>query len=343
MQKKDFSFTLPDSLIAQKPCEQRTQSRLLSLSRHSGEIVDRQFTDLLNLLKPGDLLLMNNTRVIPARLYGKKTSGGAVEVLIESLQGENKARAFIKASKSPKPGSHIIFTSEISAEVTTKEGGLFELVFSGNKNLLAILDELGEIPLPPYMHREADDADKARYQTVYASSPGAVAAPTAGLHFDRNLLDRIGDKGVRCEYVTLHVGAGTFQPIRVENILEHKMHSEYIEIDQSTCDAVNQTRKNGGRVIAVGTTVVRVIESASNIGKFSGELKPYQGETDIFIYPGYKFNIIDGLVTNFHLPESTLLMLVSAFAGKESIIKAYQHAIEQKYRFYSYGDAMFIA
>lgn len=355
MLKKDYSFTLPDSLIAQKPCDKRTDSRLLHLTRATGEIVDRQFTDIIALLRPGDLLVLNNTRVIPARLFGKKETGGAVEVLIERLINNNQAMAFVKASKSPKVGARLLFAGDVSATVLDKQDGLFELCFSGpataesgsensvDASLLDILNKSGEIPLPPYMHRDATDFDKSRYQTVFAEHPGAVAAPTAGLHFDEDILAKIKNKGIDFSYVTLHVGAGTFQPIRVDNILDHKMHKERIEVSAETCDKINQTRKNGGRIVAVGTTVVRSLESAARAGlSDNGELKPFSGDTDIFIYPGYQFNVVDALVTNFHLPESTLLMLVSAFASTEQIKKAYQHAIDSQYRFYSYGDAMFI-
>ncbi|MDH3326790.1 MAG: tRNA preQ1(34) S-adenosylmethionine ribosyltransferase-isomerase QueA [Gammaproteobacteria bacterium] len=343
MQKKDFSFTLPDSLIAQQPCDKRTDSRLLHLTRATGQLEDAQFTDILDLIRPGDLLVMNNTRVIPARLFGKKETGGAVEVLIERIMGENRAMAFVRASKSPKLDGILSFPGGVTAKVVGRDEGLFELEFSGESNLLSTLEELGEIPLPPYMHRDATDYDKNRYQTVFAQHPGAVAAPTAGLHFDEEILGKIKDKGVDFSYVTLHVGAGTFQPIRVDNIIEHKMHRERIDVSPETCAKINQTRKNGGRIVAVGTTVVRSLESAARAGlSESGELRPFNGDTDIFIYPGYKFNIVNALITNFHLPESTLLMLVSAFASSEQIKDAYQHAIESKYRFYSYGDAMFI-
>jgi len=362
MLKKDYSFTLPDSLIAQKPCDKRTDSRLLHLSRDTGQLTDRKFIDILSLLQPGDLLVMNDTRVIPARLFGKKETGGAVEVLIEKLLGENHAMAFVKASKSPKIDGILCFADGVTAKVVGRKDGLFELLFSGGDdgsagggasggvsgksqtNLLDMLDQVGEIPLPPYMHREATDFDVTRYQTVFAEHPGAVAAPTAGLHFDDEILANIKGGGVDFSYVTLHVGAGTFQPMRVDNILEHKMHKERVDVSAETCEKINQTRKSGGRIVAVGTTVVRSLESAARVGFTSdGDLKPFSGETDIFIYPGYQFNVVDALITNFHLPESTLLMLVSAFASQEQIKNAYQHAIDQKYRFYSYGDAMFIS
>ncbi|HFD32540.1 MAG TPA: tRNA preQ1(34) S-adenosylmethionine ribosyltransferase-isomerase QueA [Gammaproteobacteria bacterium] len=343
MQKKDFSFTLPDSLIAQKPCDKRTDSRLLHINRKTSQIKDRLFTDILDLLQPGDLLVMNNTRVIPARLFGKKETGGAVEVLIERLLDEKRAMAFVRASKSPKVGSTIHFANDVTATVSGRDDGLFELAFNIDSDLLGVLEALGEIPLPPYMHRDATEYDKNRYQTVFAEHPGAVAAPTAGLHFDEDILSKIKAKGIDFSYVTLHVGAGTFQPIRVDNILEHKMHKERIDVSAETCQKINETRKNGGRIVAVGTTVVRSLESAAREGlSEQDEILPFSGETDIFIYPGYQFQMIDALVTNFHLPESTLLMLVSAFASHSQIQQAYQHAIDEKYRFYSYGDAMFI-
>jgi len=340
MQKKEFSFTLPNELIAKFPTEQRTSSRLLCLNKENGEIADRHFLDVLDLLNENDLLVLNNTRVIPARLYGKKASGGAVEVLIERILDEQRVLAFVRASKSPKAGSVILFAENISATVVDKQDGLFELAFIAGLDLLDTLEQLGEMPLPPYMEREVRESDKSRYQTVFAEHPGAVAAPTAGLHFDENCLQAIKQKGVDTAYVTLHVGAGTFQPMRVDNILEHKMHNERIDIPPETIDKIVATKARGGRVVAVGTTVVRSLES---VIKETGSLQPFTGETDIFIYPGYEFKVVDALITNFHLPESTLIMLVSAFAGKENVLKAYQHAIENRYRFYSYGDAMFIS
>jgi len=331
---------LPNELIAKFPTEQRTSSRLLCLNKENGEIADRHFLDVIDLLNQNDLLVLNNTRVIPARLYGKKTTGGAVEVLIERILDEQRVLAFVRASKSPKPGNVIRFAKNISATVVDKQDGLFELEFIAGLNLLDTLEQLGEMPLPPYMEREVRDSDKSRYQTVFAEHPGAVAAPTAGLHFDENSLQTIKQKGVDTAYVTLHVGAGTFQPMRVENILEHKMHNERIDVPQETIDKILATKDRGGRVVAVGTTVVRSLESMI---RETGSLQAFSGETDIFIYPGYEFKVVDVLITNFHLPESTLIMLVSAFAGKENVLKAYQHAIENKYRFYSYGDAMFIS
>jgi len=338
MQKSDFHFDLPPSLIAQYPTPERTASRLLYLNRQTGDIKDKCFSNVLDLLKAGDLLVMNNTRVIPARLHGKKQTGGIVEVLIERLLDDNRALAFVRASKSPKVNSFLHFDAEVSAEVVGRHEDLFELKFIGDKTLLAVLEDLGEIPLPPYMTRDAGKEDADRYQTVFAKHHGAVAAPTAGLHFDEVLLEKVQEKGVSLAYVTLHVGAGTFKPMRVDNILEHKMHKERIEVSASVCEKILKTKKSGGRVVAVGTTVVRSLESAA----LNGELKPIDDETNIFIYPGFEFKVVDTLITNFHLSESTLLMLVSAFATKKQVFEAYSHAIEEKYRFFSYGDAMFI-
>ncbi|MCW8972756.1 MAG: tRNA preQ1(34) S-adenosylmethionine ribosyltransferase-isomerase QueA, partial [Gammaproteobacteria bacterium] len=285
-----------------------------------------------------DLLVFNDTRVIPARLFGRKESGGAVEVLVERITGEQTVLAHLRASKSPRPGSWLTLEEGIAVEVSGRDGALFALRFPAP--VLELLKQYGRMPLPPYIEREAGESDAERYQTVYARKEGAVAAPTAGLHFDEAMLAHLDEMGVESAYVTLHVGAGTFQPVRVDDIREHHMHSEYIEVPQAVVDAVAATRARGGRVVAVGTTVVRSLESAARAN--GGELAVYSGETDIFIYPGYQFRVIDALVTNFHLPESTLLMLVSAFAGYEQTMAAYRHAVEQRYRFFSYGDAMFL-
>lgn len=338
MYKSEFQFTLPEPLIAKYPTPERTASRLLCLNRRTGELQDKVFSDILALFKPGDLLVMNNTRVIPARLHGRKETGGVVEVLIERLLGNNAALAFVRASKSPKVNTCLSFSETLSASVVARHDDLFELQFNCAGDLLTELHLLGEIPLPPYMARGAEEGDLGRYQTVFAKHDGAVAAPTAGLHFDETLLQQISNLGVALDYVTLHIGAGTFKPMRVDNILEHKMHSERIEVPASVCEKIRQTKKNGGRVIAVGTTVVRSLESAS----LGGSIKPVSQETDIFIYPGFEFKVIDALITNFHLSESTLLMLVSAFAGKAKTLAAYEYAVNEKYRFFSYGDAMFI-
>ncbi|MEN8168870.1 MAG: tRNA preQ1(34) S-adenosylmethionine ribosyltransferase-isomerase QueA [Pseudomonadota bacterium] len=336
MQRTDFHFDLPESLIAQRPAGERTGSRLLSLDGASGERADRRFADLLDLLRPGDLLVFNDTRVIPARLFGRKESGGQVEVLVERITSEYEVLAHVRASKSPKAGSLLTLEESIEVEVLGRDGPLFVLHFPAP--VLGLLKQYGRMPLPPYIDREAAEADSERYQTVYAKKEGAVAAPTAGLHFDESILARVKALGVESAYVTLHVGAGTFQPVRVDDIREHPMHSEYIEVPQTVVDAVAATRQRGGRVIAVGTTVVRSLESAAR----SSNLYAYSGETNIFIYPGYEFRVIDALVTNFHLSESTLLMLVCAFAGYDQVMEAYRHAVAESYRFFSYGDAMFL-
>ena len=337
MKTSDFSFHLPDELIARYPAEERSSSRLLVLDAANGQCDDRIFRDIESLLEPGDLLVFNNTRVIPARLFGEKLSGGKLEALIERVLDEHEVLAHVKCSRSPKPGQQIRLGDTL-CDVVGRDGALFHLRFHGDAPVLDILDKAGHMPLPPYMEREDADTDRERYQTVYAREPGAVAAPTAGLHFDDPLLARLKDKGVNFAFVTLHVGAGTFQPVKVENVLEHTMHSEYIEVSAEVAEQVNATRSAGKRVVAVGTTSVRSLESAST----SGSIEPFQGESTIFIYPGYEFRSVDALITNFHLPESTLIMLVSAFAGKQQTLGAYDHAVNSQYRFYSYGDAMFI-
>ncbi|MGA1742617.1 MAG: tRNA preQ1(34) S-adenosylmethionine ribosyltransferase-isomerase QueA [Pseudohongiellaceae bacterium] len=339
MKRSDFYFDLPEELIAHYPPEKRTDSRLLCISRETGDVSHRQFTDFPALLNPGDLLVFNNTRVIPARLFGQKESGGKVEVLLERVMAENQILAQVRASKTPKTGSTIIFTADAKAEVLGREGEFFILAFPETVDLMQLLDEIGHMPLPPYIKREDELLDKERYQTVYGEKQGAVAAPTAGLHFDEALLAEIEAKGIETAKVTLHVGAGTFQPVRTELIEEHKMHAEYLEVDETVCAKVNACRARGGRVIAVGTTSVRCLETASQ----SGEISPYKGDSSIFIYPGYEFKSVDALLTNFHLPESTLIMLVSTLAGRENILKAYNEAIKEQYRFFSYGDATFIS
>jgi S-adenosylmethionine:tRNA ribosyltransferase-isomerase len=335
MRLDHFHFELPDELIARQPTADRRGSRLLAMDAN-GTVEHQGFADILNHIQAGDLLVFNNTKVIPARVYGKKETGGNVELLIERITGKQTALVHIRASKSPKAGATLLFDNGFSALMLGRVDDLFELEFS--VPLLAMLDEIGHMPLPPYIDREDTQEDKTRYQTVYADQPGAVAAPTAGLHFDDQLLADIQAKGADLAFVTLHVGAGTFQPVRVENIVEHKMHSEWLEVSDSVCQQVRATKARGGKVFAVGTTSVRSLETAS----ISGEIAPYQGDTDIFIYPGYKFKVVDRLLTNFHLSESTLLMLVSAFAGYTPIMKAYQQAISQRYRFFSYGDAMLL-
>ena len=339
MKRSEFQFELPDSLIAQHPLEQRGDSRLLCLDRQSGEYHDRRFHELEALLRPGDLLVFNNTRVVPARLFGHKESGGKVEILVERALDDQTMLCQLRASKSPRPGSGILLENQSRLEVLGKEGTFYRVSVPPEVSLPEILEKFGHVPLPPYIRREDEDLDRERYQTVFARHPGAVAAPTAGLHFDEALLQRLADKGVASAFVTLHVGAGTFQPVRSERIEEHSMHSEWFRLDEQVCEQVRETRNVGGRVIAVGTTVVRCLESATQ----NGNLHAYEGETAIFIYPGYKFQVVDGLVTNFHLPESTLLMLVCAFAGREPVLQAYEHAVNESYRFFSYGDAMFIS
>lgn len=346
MRRTDFTFELPEELIAQQPVIERTASRLLVLNGQTGQTEDKMFTDLSNLLQAGDVLVFNNTQVIPARLHGKKASGGKIEVLVERIVDENIALAHIRASKSPKPGTELIFEQDTTAEVTGREGDLFVVKFNhNNKNentVLELLNEIGHMPLPPYIQREDELFDQERYQTVYAAKPGAVAAPTAGLHFDETMLQQLSDKGIEQIHVTLHVGAGTFQPVRADDLKDHVMHKEWIELTAENCEKINKAKQEDRRIIAVGTTSVRCLESAALFSENGGKLKPYTGETDIFITPGYEFKVIDALVTNFHLSESTLLMLVSAFAGYENIKNAYQHAIKEKYRFFSYGDAMFL-
>lgn len=338
MQVKDFYFDLPDELIASYPLPERTASRLLCLDGTCGKLEHRTFSDLPDLLNPEDLVVFNNTRVIPARLFGEKATGGKVEVLVERVLDTQRVLAHVRASRAPKPGAQLLLEGGISASVLGREANLFELLFEGDEPVLALLEQHGHMPLPPYMNREDQHEDRNRYQTVYAQAPGAVAAPTAGLHFDDALLARLKAKGVATAFVTLHVGAGTFQPVKVDKIEDHLMHAEYIEVDESVCAAVKAARGRGGRVLAVGTTSVRALESASA----GGEIAPFMGDTAIFIYPGYQFKTVDLLVTNFHLPESTLIMLVSAFAGYESTMQAYAEAVKEKYRFFSYGDAMFI-
>ena len=339
MQRSDFHFELPEDLIAQQPLDNRSDSRLLCLDRDNGEVVNRQFTDLIDLLEPGDCLVFNDTEVIPARLFGRKASGGKIEILVERLLDERQLLAHVRASKSPKPGSDLYLEDDTPVKVVGREGDLFNLEVTGMRTALEVMNEIGHVPLPPYINRQDSTTDKQRYQTVYAKKKGAVAAPTAGLHFDDSLLKNIKEKGVAVAFVTLHVGAGTFLPVRVDNIASHKMHSEIIEVSQETCNTVMAAKEKGGRVIAVGTTSVRCLETATE----DGMLKPFAGETDIFITPGYHFKMVDALITNFHLPESTLLMLVSAFAGWENTMAAYRHAVNERYRFFSYGDAMFIS
>jgi len=338
LKKSDFDFDLPRELIAQVPLPERSASRLLLLDVAAGSREDRMFRELPGFLRQGDLLVFNDTRVLPARLYGRKESGGAVEILIERVTGAHEATVQLGVSKKPKEGARIELADGSHAVVLGRDEGFFRLRFEAPEPLERLLLKLGEMPLPPYIERHADAADMERYQTVYAREPGAVAAPTAGLHFDEPLLAALRERGVNFGYVTLHVGAGTFQPVRVEDIGGHHMHSEWLNVGSGLIEQIHRTRAAGGRVIAVGTTVVRALESAS----CDGVLRPFAGETQIFIFPGYRITSIDGLITNFHLPQSTLLMLVSALAGREFMLDAYRHAVAQRYRFFSYGDAMLI-
>ena len=348
MKTREFHYDLPQQLIAQIPSEVRSQSRLLHYSRSDRNIEHLSFNQITDLINPGDLLIFNNTRVIPARIYGHKDTGGKVEILIERLTSEQQCLAHVKASKTPKPGSKLTLCDpesehpdkqQFTVTVEGREGDLFILSSGTNNTIAEIMENIGHMPLPPYINREDNIDDFSRYQTVYADAPGAVAAPTAGLHFDEGLLKKLKDKGIDSAFVTLHVGAGTFQPVRSEHIEDHDMHFEYLVVPQETVDKCHKARTDGGRIIAVGTTSVRSLETASQ----SGQLETFAGETDIFIYPGYQFKSVDALITNFHLPESTLLMLISAFAGKDEMLRCYQAAVAEKYRFFSYGDAMFIS
>lgn len=340
LRRQDFYYDLPPELIAQHPPAQRGDSRLLTLDSVTGRLDDRRFCDLPELLRPGDVLVFNDARVIPARLHGRKAgSGGRVEILVERLLDERRALVHIRARRAPKPGGLLLLDAGFSAVVSALHGDLFEICLESDEPLSALLERHGRIPLPPYIRRKPTPLDAERYQTVYARQPGAVAAPTAGLHFDPALLERLAVLGVEQVFITLHVGAGTFQPLRVERITEHVMHSEIIEVGEEACERIRAARKRGGRVVAVGTTAVRALETAA----CDGEIRPWRGETRMFIYPGYRFRVTDALITNFHVPESTLLMLVAAFAGHAEILRAYRHAVEQRYRFFSYGDAMFLS
>ncbi|MEW6676715.1 MAG: tRNA preQ1(34) S-adenosylmethionine ribosyltransferase-isomerase QueA [Pseudomonadota bacterium] len=338
MLTRDFDFELPDELIARYPLAQRTASRLLHVDGPADVFQDRMFADLPGLCRPGDLLIFNDTRVIKARLHGEKATGGKVEALVERVLSEREALLFMRASKSPKPGAVIRFAGCLDALVLGRQDDLFHLAFDPAHTVLEWLELCGEVPLPPYMERSAEAADDDRYQTVYARDPGAVAAPTAGLHFDEAMLGQLAAAGVETAFVTLHVGAGTFLPVRVEAVADHKMHTERYVIPAATVAAVAAARARGGRICAVGTTSLRALESAAR----GGELVAGEGETDIFITPGYRFQVVERLITNFHLPKSTLLMLVSAFGGTDLLRRAYAHAVASRYRFFSYGDAMLI-
>lgn len=343
MQLSDFSYQLPDELIARYPEPERTASRLLTLDGASGEVQHRQFTDLLALLNPGDLLVFNDTKVLPARLWGMKATGGRLEILIERLLDTHRVLAHIRSSKSPKPGAVLSLVDDQNAdqerarvEVLSRQGALFELGFAEPAG--EVMNRIGHMPLPPYIDRADELSDRERYQTVFGIKEGAVAAPTAGLHFTDEFIQQCVAKGVETAFVTLHVGAGTFQPVRVDDITQHIMHAEYIEVSQTVCDQVLTARARGSRVVAVGTTSVRSLESASA----DGTIAPFYGDSEIFIYPGYRFKSVDAIFTNFHLPESTLIMLISAFAGREQVLAAYGAAVQERYRFFSYGDAMFV-
>jgi S-adenosylmethionine:tRNA ribosyltransferase-isomerase len=339
MQRSDFHYDLPGQLIATHPAPSRSASRLLCLDPGNACLHDRQFTDLPELLAPGDLLVYNDTRVIPARLYGRKPTGGRVEMLVERITGPHSALVHLRAAKTPRPGAILLLDGDLRAQVTNRTADLFEVEFSGDCSLPELLERVGHMPLPPYIKRMDEPADRERYQTIYARVPGAIAAPTAGLHFDEEIMRRLDARGVDHTCVTLHVGAGTFQPVRVDDISEHVMHHEYCVVDSAACGKITETRRRGGRVVAVGTTAVRALETAFR----NGDISPYCGDTNLFITPGYRFRSVDALLTNFHLPESTLLMLVCAFAGYGAVMDAYRHAVGSGYRFFSYGDAMYIS
>jgi len=338
MRRDEFHFDLPAELIAQYPPASRRDARLLMLDGQTGALRDGTITDIVTLVRPNDVLIFNDTRVIPARLRGRKASGGRVEMLVERILEDRRALVHLKSSKAPKAGSQILVDGDYRFRVIGRSGDLYEVCCESDATMFEVLQAVGHVPLPPYIRREDSGLDTERYQTVYGRVPGAVAAPTAGLHFDAALIDELRARGAGIGYVTLHVGAGTFQPVRAEVIENHAMHAEIYEVPQSVCVAVEQAQRAGGRVIAGGTTSVRALESASS----SGQLEAQRGETSIFIYPGYRFKTVDVMVTNFHLPESTLLMLVAAFAGREQILSAYAHAVRERYRFFSYGDAMWI-
>jgi S-adenosylmethionine:tRNA ribosyltransferase-isomerase len=337
MRVADFDYALPEELIAQRPAAERSRSRLLHLDARTGALADLQFTDLPRLLEPRDVLVLNDTRVIKARLEGRKATGGRIELLVERLLGEREVLALVRASHPPRPGSELRVGDGVRAEVLAREDDLYRLRFA-DATVAELLERCGRVPLPPYITHAPDASDSDRYQTVYAERPGAVAAPTAGLHFDRAMLERLAAQGVRIARVTLHVGAGTFQPVRTASVEAHRMHRERFEVPQATVEAIESARREGGRVLAAGTTALRALESAAR----GGRLEATAGETDLFVYPGFGFRVVDRLLTNFHLPKSTLLMLVAAFAGAENIRRAYAHAIGQRYRFFSYGDAMLI-
>lgn len=338
---EDFAYELPEKLIAHYPTKQRTDSRLLCLNKTTAAIQHKKFKDILDFINPGDLLVLNNTQVIPARLYVKKTTGGKIEILIEKIVNKKCVLAQLKSSKPVKLGTILILENGVSLEVTARSDHIFELTFliEPNPSILELLNKIGHIPLPPYIQRADELFDWERYQTVFASSPGAIAAPTAGLHFDEELLTQLKAKGVNIAYITLHVGSGTFQPIRSTRLEDHRMHNEHVTVSEAVCEQITQAKQNHKRVIAVGTTVVRSLETAV----LNNQIKPFFGNTGLFIYPGFNFSCVDAIITNFHLPQSTLLMLVCAFSGYECTMQAYHEAIKQNYRFFSYGDAMWIS
>lgn len=339
MQLSDFNFELPSELIARYPVSRRSESRLLCVGSKPGDLVHRTFHEILGLINEGDLLVFNDTKVIPARLIGQKTTGGQIEILVERILNERRILAQVRASKAPRIGDYLLFSSGIRFVVVNRQHQFYELLYNdSDRPILEVIESIGQIPLPPYMHRTPEESDKERYQTVYAKHKGSVAAPTAGFHFDEDLLQQLRDKKVDMGYLTLHIGVGTFSPVRVDNIKEHKMHAEYLEVGETLCEKIKMAKARGKRVIAVGTTSIRALETASH----SGTTEPYQGETSIFIYPGYQFRAVDVLITNLHLPCSTLLMLVSAFAGYDNVMQAYKAAVANGYRFYSYGDAMWV-
>jgi S-adenosylmethionine:tRNA ribosyltransferase-isomerase len=338
MKVSDFQFDLPEALIAQHPLARRSASRMLHMDRNSGALIDRRFSQLPELLRPEDLLVFNNTRVIPARLHAHKETGGQIEILIERLIDHHRASVQLRANRKPAVGGILVVEDLARIEVLGRDGEFWQVRLAKGPGWPELLQQAGHMPLPPYIERDDDEIDRERYQTVFAEIPGAVAAPTAGLHFDLDTMARLDELGIRKAFCTLHVGAGTFQPVRVERLEDHRMHSEWLAVDESLVGQVEHARRRGGRVIAVGTTAVRALETAAAGGK----LEPYVGDSRLFIYPGYEFRVVDAMITNFHLPGSTLLMLVSAFAGRENILAAYRHAVEQGYRFFSYGDAMFM-
>ena len=345
MDLSDFQYSLPNELIARYPLPERTDSSLLCLDAARAEISHRRFTDLLEILAPEDLLVFNDSRVIPARLWGQKPSGGKLEVLVERITGPSECLALVRASKPPRPGTTLWLRADPAAtevaarlQVLGREGDLFALRLVGGARMVDILHDIGHVPLPPYIDRADGDLDRERYQTVYARREGSVAAPTAGLHFDQAFMERCRKRGIGAGFVTLHVGAGTFQPVRCQRVEDHSMHAEYLEVSPELCAQVRHTRRRGGRVVAVGSTALRSLESAAA----RGELAPFQGDSDLFIYPGYEFKVVDALLTNFHLPGSTLIVLVCAFAGRELVLRAYREAVARRYRFFSYGDAMLV-